>query len=142
MASRDLFDNVLKALQSLIYACWSPEFGRYITLSKFQQYALNNPVRFTLQVTGVVVSTAAFITVPILGAIGFGALGPIVGTVAAAWHASIGAVGAGSLFAICQSAAMGGAAATGLAVMGTIGGAVAMAASVVPGASSLRSIFP
>ena len=128
-------------LQSLIYACWSPEFGRYITLGKFQQYVLDNPVQFTLQVASVVVGTAALITVPILGAIGFGALGPVARSAAAAWQASIGAVEAGSLFAICQGAAMGGAAATGLAVTGATSGAVAMAASVVPGASNLRSIF-
>jgi hypothetical protein len=127
-------------MQCLIYACWSAEFGRYISLGKFTQYVEDNPVRFALQVTGTVVSTAALIAVPILGAIGFGAIGPVAGSVAAGWQAAIGAVEAGSLFALCQSAAMGGAAA-GLAATGVSGAAVALAASGLPGPSGLRDAF-
>jgi hypothetical protein len=128
-------------VQCLIYACWSAEFGRHITLNKFGQYVEDNPVRFALQVTGAVVSTAALITVPILGAVGFSAIGPVAGSAAAGWQAAIGAVEAGSLFAFCQSAAMGGAAAAGLAGAGAGGAAAAVAASALPGASSLRDIF-
>lgn len=65
----------------------------------------------------------------ILGAIGFGALGPIAGTAATGWQASIGAVEAGSLFAWCQSAAMGGAAVNGIIAAGAAGGGVAALAT-------------
>lgn len=61
-----------------------------------------------------VVSVAPMIFLgPVLGAVGFGAAGPIAGTAAAAWQAGIGNVAGGSLFAMCQSAAMGGAALSG-----------------------------
>jgi len=134
-------ENLPAPLQCLIYACWSAEFGRYLALGKFKQYVDDNPVRFAFQVTGAVIGTVALITVPILGAIGFGALGPVAGSVAAGWQASIGAVEAGSLFAICQSAAMGGAAAAGLASAGVGGMAAAAAASGLPGAKSIRDTF-
>jgi hypothetical protein len=116
-------------MQCLIYACWSAEFGRYISLGKFTQYVEDNPIRFALQVTGAVVSIAALIAVPILGAIGFSSIGPVAGSVAAGWQASIGAVEPGSLFALCQSAAMGGAA------------AAALAASGLPSPANLREAF-
>ena len=69
-----------------------------------------------------------------LGAFGFGALGPVAGSGVAAWQTSMGAVEAGSLFAILQSAAMGGAAVNGIIAAGLTGGGVllsATAASVV-----------
>lgn len=129
-------------IQCLIYACWSAEFGRYFALGRFAQYVEDNPVRFALQVTGAVASTAAVVALPILGAIGFSALGPVAGSVAAGWQASIGLVEAGSLFALCQSAAMGGAAATaGLVTTGVSGAAVALAASGLPSPSNLREAF-
>lgn len=127
-------------IQCLIYVCWSAEFGRYLSLGKFAQYVEDNPVRFALQVTGAVVSTAAVIVVPVLGAIGFSAIGPVAGSMAAGWQASIGAVEAGSLFALCQSAAMGGAT-VGLATTGVSGAAVALAASGLPSPSNLRDAF-
>jgi len=105
----------------LIYACWSAEFGRYIALGRFRRYVHDNPYRFTLQAATGVLSTAALVTVPVLGIIGFSAIGPVAGSVAAGWQASIGAVEAGSLFAFCQSAAMGGAAAAGLTTAGISG---------------------
>ena len=78
-----------------------------------------------MQLTGVVVSAAAALTLPVLGAVGFGALGPIGGSAAAGWQASIGLVEAGSLFAWCQSAAMGGAVAVNTIVAaGAAGGGV------------------
>lgn len=78
-----------------------------------------------MQVTGLVVSAGAALTLPVLGAVGFGALGPIGGSAAAGWQASIGLVEAGSLFAWCQSAAMGGAAAVNTIVAaGAAGGGV------------------
>jgi len=136
-------DNLPVHVQCLIYACWSAEFGRYITLNKFVRYVEDNPARFALQVTGAVASTVAFITVPVLGVIGFSAIGPAAGTAAAAWQSSIGLVNAGSLFALCQSAAMGGAAAAGLTSVGAGAGVIAIAASGLPGfpASSLRDVF-
>ena len=129
-------------MQCIIYACWSAEFGHYISLDKFFRYLHDNPVRFGLQVTGVVLSTAAVFAVPILGAVGFSSLGPGAGSAAAGWQASIGAAEAGSLFTLCQSAAMGGAAATaGLATTGVGGAALALAAAGLPSPSNLREIF-
>jgi hypothetical protein len=128
-------------LQYLIYTCWSAEFGRYVTLNGFDRYVQDNPVRFALHVAGAVIGVAAFAIVPILGAVGFGALGPVAGSAAAGWQASIGAVEAGSLFALCQSAAMGGAAATALAGTGAGATAIAVGALGLPGVSDLRVIF-
>lgn len=125
----------------LIYACWSAEFGDYVALGKFVRYVQDNPARFALQATCAVISTAALITIPVLGAIGFSGIGPVAGTVAAGWQASIGAVEAGSLFALCQSAAMGGAAATGLIATGAGAGAAAAAATGLPRMLSLRKTF-
>lgn len=125
----------------LIYACWSAAFGCYIALSRFNRYVHDHPVRFGLQATLAVVSTAALITVPILGAIGFSAIGPVAGSVAAGWQASIGLVEAGSLFALCQSAAMGGAVATGLVATGATTGALALATVGLPSMEILREIF-
>jgi hypothetical protein len=133
-------ESLSAVMQCLIYSCWSAEFGRYILLGKFRRHIEDNPVRFGLQVTGAVVSTAAVLVVPFLGVIGFSSIGPVAGSVAAGWQASIGAVEAGSLFALCQSAAMGGAAA-GLATTGVGGAAVALAASGLPSPSDLRETF-
>ena len=137
-------ENLPIVIQCLIYACWSAEFGRYITLGRFKRYINDNPIRFALQATGAVISTAAFITVPVLGAVGFSAIGPVAGSVAAGWQASIGAVEAGSLFALCQSAAMGGAVATGLIGTGAGAAAATLGALGLPGVrpgESLRDIF-
>jgi hypothetical protein len=70
-------------------------------------YVKNHPVRFGLQVTGGILTLASVVALPILGAVGFGAVGPVAGSVAAGWQSGIGLVEAGSLFAWCQSAAMG-----------------------------------
>lgn len=128
-------------MQCLIYACWSAEFGRYFTCDHFTRYVRDKPVRFALQATGAVVSTAAVLTVPILSAVGFSPIGPVAGSVAAGWQASIGAVEAGSLFSVLQSIAMGGAAATGLATIGASGAAVTLAASGLPSPSNLKETF-
>ena len=135
-------ESLSALMQCIIYACWSAEFAHYISMDKFSRYVHDNPVRFGLQVTGVVLSTAAIFAVPILGAAGFSSIGPVAGSAAAGWQASIGVVRAGSLFAFCQSAAMGGAAATaGLASAGVSGAAVALAAAGLPNPSSLREVF-
>lgn len=68
---------------------------------------------------------ATVLILPILGAVGFGSLGPVAGSVAAGWQSAIGLVEAGSAFAWFQGAAMGGAALTpviavGLVSVGTI----------------------
>ncbi|KAI5302629.1 hypothetical protein KEM56_000504 [Ascosphaera pollenicola] len=59
-------------------------------------------------VTAGAVWVASKAATTVLGAVGFGAAGPVAGTVAAAWQASIGNVAAGSVFAACQSVAMTG----------------------------------
>ncbi|PQE24357.1 kinase-like domain protein [Rutstroemia sp. NJR-2017a BVV2] len=96
------------------------------TLSKYIQA---HPYRFSLQVVGGLVSVASLVTIPVLGAAGFAAAGPVAGSAAAAWQSSIGLVEAGSAFAWCQSVAMGGAAVGGLIGAG-VGGAGLMAAAM------------
>ena len=128
-------------LQSLLYSCWSAEFGHYITLGKLRRHVQDNPTRFALEVASATIGVVAFATIPVLGVIGFSALGPVGGSIAAGWQASIGAVEAGSLFAFCQSAAMGGAAASGLMSAGSVSTAMAVAASRLPNALSQRETF-
>jgi hypothetical protein len=140
-ASFPNLENLSAPYKHLIYCCWSAEFGRYIALSQFRRYVHDNPFRFALQATSAVTGVAALATIPVLGAIGFGAIGPVAGSVAAGWQAAIGAVEAGSLFALCQSAAMGGVAATGLVAAGATGGAVAAVASTLPDLASLTATF-
>jgi hypothetical protein len=101
-------------------------------------------VSFTLQAVGVLAVTASVVAVPILGAAGFAATGPVAGSAAAAWQSSIGLVEAGSLFAWCQSAAMGGVALNGIFSLGVAGAGVAGVATVpaVPRlAEKFNSIF-
>ena len=92
-------------------------------------YISEHPVRFGLQCAGACVGIAAAVTIPVLGAVGFGAMGPIAGSSAVAWQASIGAVEAGSLFAWCQSAAMGGAAINGIIAAGAAGGGILLSST-------------
>jgi len=75
---------------------------------------------------GITFFALALATPAILGAIGFGALGPVAGSIAAGWQASIGSVVAGSLFAFLQSAAMGGAAMGLFMGIGAVGGVIAV----------------
>ena len=96
-----------------------------------KSYISAHPVRFGFQVTGAVVGLAAIITVPVLGAAGFGSLGPVAGSSAAAWQASMGAVEVGSLFAWCQGAAMGGAAVNGIIAAGAAGGGVLLGSTAI-----------
>ena len=96
-----------------------------------KSYISAHPVRFGFQVTGAVVGLAASITLPVLGAAGFGSLGPVAGSSAAAWQASMGAVEAGSLFAWCQGAAMGGAAVNGIIAAGAAGGGVLLGSTAL-----------
>jgi len=83
------------------------------------------PFRAILLVTGLVLFIASVSTVPVFGAIGFGALGHGAGTAAAFWQVLLGLVEAGSLFAWCQNAAMGGAAIGGIQAVGATGMAIA-----------------
>lgn len=92
-------------------------------------YIRAHPYLFALQITGALSLTAAAITPAILGAVGFGALGPVAGSAAAGWQASIGIVEAPSLFAWCHSAAMGGAAVNAIVATGAAGGGVAALAT-------------
>ena len=79
-----------------------------------------------LILAGIIILALCLAMPPILGAIGFGAQGPIIGSMAASWQASIGSVAAGSLFAFLQSAAMGGAAMAFFMVIGLLGALVAI----------------
>ena len=116
--------------------CFDPLLGN--PESKFKRlsraagtYISEHPVRFGIQCVGAVVGIAATVALPVLGAAGFGALGPVAGSSAAAWQASIGAVEAGSLFAWCQSAAMGGMAVNGIIATGATGGAILLSSTAV-----------
>lgn len=97
--------------------------------ARFRDYAKAHPFLLASQIAGGVVMTASVAALPILGAAGFAAAGPVAGSAAAAWQSSIGLVQAGSLFAWCQSAAMGGAAVNGIVACGAAGGSVALAAT-------------
>ncbi|PQE32620.1 kinase-like domain protein [Rutstroemia sp. NJR-2017a WRK4] len=116
-----------------ILGCWCPGFvGEMMGLRKratLTKYIQTHPYRFSLQVVGGLISVASIITIPVLGAAGFAAAGPVAGSAAAAWQSSIGLVEAGSVFAWCQSAAMGGAAVGGIIGAG-VGGAGLMAAAM------------
>ncbi|KAI9746309.1 MAG: hypothetical protein M1818_000020 [Claussenomyces sp. TS43310] len=121
-----------------ILGCWCPAFAKEMLTSRgkgsFQaaitNYINNHPVRFGFQVLGGLVSIASLFVVPILGAIGFAAAGPVAGSAAAAWQSSMGIVEAGSIFAWCQSAAMGGAALGGIAATGLSGAGIVVGATV------------
>ena len=107
-----------------ILSFWSPEFADisalhpFINLQQFLTAAVNrphsifhrittgassyikaHPYLFAFQLTGVLFSTAAAVTLLILGAVGFSALGLVAGSAAVGWQASLGLVEAGSLFA-------------------------------------------
>ncbi|KAM0146241.1 hypothetical protein ACHAQE_010834 [Botrytis cinerea] len=108
-----------------ILVCFCPGFlPEMLSLRKrgIKNYIKKHPYRFGLQALGGVVTIASIAVVPILGAVGFTALGPVAGSAAAAWQSSIGLVEAGSFFALCQSIAMGGAAIGGIVGAG-LGGA-------------------
>lgn len=100
------------------------------TLARLAAFARKHPTLFKVQVVAVVGTVVSLAIVPILGAVGFSAVGPVAGTAAAAWQASMGLVEAGSLFAWCQSVAMGGAALGGITAFGIGSAAVAIGAGV------------
>ncbi|CAD6444335.1 fec80a45-8598-405e-9f90-1684910d6306 [Sclerotinia trifoliorum] len=142
----DLWDS---SLLSRILVCWCPEFLKeMVSLSEKEKgnekgnekeneggnenrneedtgitnYIKTHPYRFTFQVVGGLLTAASIAAVPVLGAIGFSAAGPVAGSAAAAWQSGVGLVEAGSIFAWCQSVAMGGAAVSGIIGAG-VGGA-------------------
>ncbi|TGO13323.1 hypothetical protein BPAE_0748g00010 [Botrytis paeoniae] len=121
-----------------ILGCLCPGFiQEMLSLRKkvgIGSYIKNHPYRFGFQVLGGAVTIASVAAVPVLGAVGFSAAGPIAGSTAAAWQSSMGLVEAGSIFAWCQSAAMGGAAVGGIIGAG-VGGA-----GILAGASSLGAL--
>jgi len=135
---RALFPEVTSLPQwPIILSCWSTEFAKELHkilgikqqspegfTQKAGTYIKKHPVLFGVQVASAAVGLAGIIALPILGAVGFGALGPAAGSAAAAWQASIGIVEAGSIFAWCQSAAMGGAAVGGIIAAGVGGGSL------------------
>ena len=88
-------------------------------------YIKAHPYFFAFQLTGLLFSTVAVITPPLLGALGFSVLGPVVGSAVAGLQASLGIVEAGGHFAWCQSAATGGAAVDAVVATGATGGEVA-----------------
>jgi len=153
------FPDDVKSLQlwPIILSCWSLEFSKEEEeisqnteakgtemLRAAGNYIKEHPVSFTLQAVGVLTVTVSIVAVPILGAAGFVATGPVAGSAAAAWQSSIGLVEAGTLFAWCQSAAMGGAALNGIVSVGVAGAGVAGVATVpvIPRlAEKFRSVF-
>ncbi|KAF7870552.1 hypothetical protein EAF04_004296 [Stromatinia cepivora] len=120
----DLWDL---SLRSRILACWCPGFLKeMLSLSEEEKgignYIKKHPYRFSFQVVGGLITAASIAAVPVLGAVGFSAAGPVAGSAAAAWQSGIGLIEAGSIFAWCQSVAMGGAAVGGVIGAG-VGGA-------------------
>ena len=89
---------------------------------RVKEFAKEHPIKFTLILLGITVTTISVLILPILG---FSAVGPVAGSIAAGWQSSIGLVSAGSLFAFLQSAAMGGAAMAGIVGLGVAGLAIA-----------------
>ncbi|SLM39229.1 hypothetical protein LPUS_01127 [Lasallia pustulata] len=111
------------------------------TTTGCSSYIKAHPYLFAFQLTGVLFSTAAVVTLPILGALGFSALGPVAGSAAAGWQASLGIVEAGSLFTWCQSAAMGGAAVNAIIATGAAGrGVAALATATAAGESETLDV--
>ena len=96
---------------------------------RFRAYAKAHPYLLTTQIVSGVAMTASLVALPIIGAAGFAAAGPVAGSAAAAWQSSVGIVQAGSVFAWCQSAAMGGAAVNGIVALGAAGGGVGLVAT-------------
>ncbi|KAH7333295.1 hypothetical protein BKA65DRAFT_479850 [Rhexocercosporidium sp. MPI-PUGE-AT-0058] len=100
-----------------ILACWCPAFAKEMLAA----YG---------KVVGGISAIASAIAIPVLGAVGFTAAGPLAGSAAAAWQSSIGIVQGGSICAWCQSAVMGGSAVGGILATGLGGGGVAVGATV------------
>ncbi|KAG6197129.1 hypothetical protein E4U50_007983 [Claviceps purpurea] len=92
---------------------------------------LKRPYSTAFVAAGVLVAAVPALAVaPVLGSLGFGALGPVAGSAAAGIQSGIGNVAAGSLFATLQSAGMGGAgiAVVNAAVSGAAGAGSALRA--------------
>ena len=96
-----------------------------------------NPGRAVCFLAGGLLCATALLAPAILGAIGFGSLGPVAGSIAAAWQASLGSVAAGSFFAFLQSAGMAGAAVGAITGMGIAGGAIVGIAMLAPPKSTM-----
>lgn len=100
-----------------------------------------HPIRTGIQVAGLTLSTASLCAVPVLGIVGFNAVGPAANSAAAAWQASIGLVQANSLFAWCQSAAMSGSALGSIKLVG-VAGAALTSVSDIPGlVETFREVY-
>jgi len=127
-----------------ILGCWCPGFmSEMMAIRKksISKYIKKHPYRFGFQVVGGLATVASLVAVPVLGAVGFAAAGPVAGSAAAAWQSSIGLVEAGSVFAWCQSAAMGGAALSGIIGAG-VGGAGLLAGATAAGALDAADFDP
>ncbi|KAI9697065.1 MAG: hypothetical protein M1836_005027 [Candelina mexicana] len=97
--------------------------------NRLLNYVKSHPYLTALQASGLLISATALGAPTLLGAAGFGALGPVANSAAAAWQSSQGIVQAGSLFSWLQSAAMGGAAAGSIASAGLWGGGAVVGAT-------------
>ncbi|KAI9923352.1 hypothetical protein MW887_010483 [Aspergillus wentii] len=83
------------------------------SITSFSQAVVReHTTAFAVGSTGLALVTAPITGPTVLGAIGFGASGPVAASIATAWHSSIGIVQAGSLFSTLQGAGMGAAAGT------------------------------
>ncbi|KAK7540785.1 uncharacterized protein J3D65DRAFT_600890 [Phyllosticta citribraziliensis] len=121
----NLFVNVTESAQQLFNKTTEYVFSiKWEDLPEdIKTYIRENPGQAGMHVVGGVVFFApALITGPLLGLLGFTAVGPAAGSIAAAWQAFIGPVAARGFFATLQSAAMGG---YGAPIVGSIVRAVA-----------------
>lgn len=85
---------------------------------------IRDNLEFSLAVPGALLALTPVLGPTMLGAFGFTAIGPAAGSLAASWHGSIGNAAAGSVFAWCQSAAMGGGAASLFNAAGAVGAGI------------------
>ncbi|PQE27913.1 Interferon alpha-inducible 6 27 protein [Rutstroemia sp. NJR-2017a BBW] len=67
-----------------ILGYWCPKFQEEIFNLYKHNYIKNHPIRFGFQALDGFISATSLVTVPILGAIGFSAVGPVAGSAAAA----------------------------------------------------------
>ncbi|KAI9657390.1 MAG: hypothetical protein M1821_003072 [Bathelium mastoideum] len=88
-------------------------------------------IRGVSLISGLVFVCPWLLTGPLLGLLGFGALGPVAGSIAAWLQSVISPVAGGSLFAILQSAGMGGVGALVVNGVAAAAGAIGVAITAI-----------
>ncbi|KAI4187411.1 MAG: hypothetical protein L6R41_002828 [Letrouitia leprolyta] len=120
-------------------SCFSPAIIRKFKDTLAWIYA--HPGRAATILCGTTILGLTLAAPAILGAVGFGALGPVAGSTAAGWQSSTGLVAAGSAFSFLQGAAMGGVAMGVITGVGIVGGAVPIVAALAPKAEIVKDVL-